>query len=668
MDLEILKTEKMAQTGETLPSLMGDVLLPLDLLVRESVQNSLDAAKKKERNERVGVDFIVGDFDSDRFCGFLDCELSDTILKEFGNGRQRFLSIRDSGTVGLTGRMEDDSSNLSKLVYQVFQKQQAKGAGGSCGVGKTTYFRIGKGIVFYYSAFPTRSGHETRLAGIVTDDPKKKRIIRSKNSRGIAFFGQYRSKDAAGTDNDSTEPVSDPLIAKDFLDIFGLKPYDLTESGTTIIIPYIDEKDLLDRCRPRSIDGTVQPQWASSIANYIAMASQRWYFARVNNQLYDGPWLKLSINGKPLSKDAMHPFFRLLQDMYNHSKRASNTEGPIIHSESIRKKVVEGSVVGDLIWTCINPLEYGLYRNRYRDVHSLVEGFDADKNDGIMMFMRRPAMCVRYVCGDSQWMPQNAVSEGDMIIVSLFKLNSDARLPEETVTGMRSRGRTGIATLEDYVRACEREDHYDWTDLSGMDIVQKIKTSVRTKLAESFDKREDTSKDGVQHSVSAKLTRAFMPSPDIHAENGSTGRRGFRGGSRNKASFEITDSVFDDGVIRIGFSLRTYTGENTTIKLVVHGETSTYDENDWKSSIGTDFPYSIRGVTITRITCRKRLLIETDEKLGRSLVRLTDSISGIARDHDVTIFDGNGATIEGIFDIVCSPNNMPIGLKMEESE
>ena len=52
MDVEILSEARMSQTGTTLFGLMRNVLRPLDLLVRESIQNSLDAVAVKEKNEK----------------------------------------------------------------------------------------------------------------------------------------------------------------------------------------------------------------------------------------------------------------------------------------------------------------------------------------------------------------------------------------------------------------------------------------------------------------------------------------------------------------------------------------------------------------------------------------------------------------------------------------
>ena len=60
MKLEIAQNARMAQSGSSLLKLMQSCELPvLDLLVREAIQNALDASNK---DKFVNVDFRTGDF------------------------------------------------------------------------------------------------------------------------------------------------------------------------------------------------------------------------------------------------------------------------------------------------------------------------------------------------------------------------------------------------------------------------------------------------------------------------------------------------------------------------------------------------------------------------------------------------------------------------------
>ena len=71
MKIEIAKEGRMDMSGHGLIRAIQNNNMPiLDLLVRESVQNSLDAAEKS--TDFVQVDFGVSSFDSNRLAGELE--------------------------------------------------------------------------------------------------------------------------------------------------------------------------------------------------------------------------------------------------------------------------------------------------------------------------------------------------------------------------------------------------------------------------------------------------------------------------------------------------------------------------------------------------------------------------------------------------------------------
>lgn len=155
MQIEIAEPGRMTQTGSSLIRLIQNNNMPvLDLLVREAVQNSLDA--RKANSKYVEVDFLTGTFSSDQLGNELE-QLRKPLHKRFGKGDYEYIAVRDSHTVGLTGVMDykkvkdNTYGNLLKLVYEICKPQETEGAGGSWGIGKTVYFRIGIGLVIYYS-------------------------------------------------------------------------------------------------------------------------------------------------------------------------------------------------------------------------------------------------------------------------------------------------------------------------------------------------------------------------------------------------------------------------------------------------------------------------------------------------------------------------------------
>ena len=123
MQIEIAEPGRMIQTGSSLLRLIQNNNMPaLDLLIRESIQNSLDARASNSRY--VEMDFLTGHFRSEQLGKELDL-LTQPLYKRYSNKECEFLAIRDSNTTGLTGVMDykevknNDYGNLLKLVYEI---------------------------------------------------------------------------------------------------------------------------------------------------------------------------------------------------------------------------------------------------------------------------------------------------------------------------------------------------------------------------------------------------------------------------------------------------------------------------------------------------------------------------------------------------------------------
>ena len=162
MKIEIAEPGRMTQSGSSLLKLIQNHKTPvLDLLVRESIQNSLDAHKPDAKS--VMVEFLTGNFNSRKLGNELE-GITAALSKRFPTDNCQYLAVCDSDTVGLTGEMDvqnvrnNNYGNLLKLVYEICKPQEAEGAGGSWGLGKTVYFRIGIGLVIHYSRIADGSG------------------------------------------------------------------------------------------------------------------------------------------------------------------------------------------------------------------------------------------------------------------------------------------------------------------------------------------------------------------------------------------------------------------------------------------------------------------------------------------------------------------------------
>lgn len=641
-----MKDERMAQTGETLHGLMRGVLHPLDLLVRESIQNSLDAARVKEKNEVVTVEFSTGEFDHTALCRAIGDEMGESLGICGKNWSTRYITIRDSGTVGLTGKVSDKSSNLCKLVYEVFQKQQGRGAGGSCGVGKTTYLEMGEGIVFYYSAVNTKDGQEHRLAGIIVEDPKSKQLIKGRQNRGIAFLGRYIDKKRA-SQKDKTGPITDLGEIEPFLSIFGLKPYGPAKSGTTVIIPYFKGERFLDQCRCRDGAGN-PPAWACSVEDYIKTAVQRWYFPRLNNQSYNGPWLKVSINGKGLTKEGTAPIFRHLAAMYNASDELQDANYGI-NCEPITKKIVVGQNVGWMSWSALDPLKLGLSLDKYHDINSILGNYGDGTGTPVLVYMRKPGMAVKYVSMDSSWIPSGIQSSDRASLVVLFRLKSDSNLTSELVKKLEGLGKSDISTLEDYVRSCEREDHYDWTDIAGIDVISRIKEGVSKKLKDVCSPEQESFQNQTQRTISAKLTQALLPSPGVFGVNVKDRRSKAYSSARSpNSSLELDSVEYTRTGMEIDFGLKSAKSDSIRIFFTVRGESGEYDVEEWSKDVGSAFPLQVQTVSIVGVKGDHGKIFSKDTiELGKKSTLIVGGIVACRDDHGLVLEGCNGEKITG---------------------
>lgn len=201
MKIEIAEPGRMTQSGSSLLKLIQNNDMPvLDLFVRESVQNSLDA--KNDTDRYVTVKFKSGEFVKEKLNKELE-GITDALNIRYSNEKYEFISIMDTNTVGLTGKLHYDDindnryGNLLKLIYEISKPQDAEGAGGSWGLGKTVYFRVGMGLVLYYSRIKKEDGsYESRMAACLVEDENNENSLipqyQEKSKRGIAWSMSFR--------------------------------------------------------------------------------------------------------------------------------------------------------------------------------------------------------------------------------------------------------------------------------------------------------------------------------------------------------------------------------------------------------------------------------------------------------------------------------------------
>lgn len=612
MEIEIAEHGRMTESGSSLLRLIQNNNIPLlDLLVRESVQNSLDAAKEKAKS--VKVDFVTGKFDASALNAHFD-SITQKLDKKYPSayGEYNFIQIRDSDTNGLTGPVSyndvenNQFGNLLKLVYEICKPQQNEGAGGSWGLGKTVYFRMGTGLVIYYSRINQDGRNIERMAACMVEDETKSNAIlpsKGKLKRGIAWWGK-------ATEKNHTVPLEDSQEIKEILDIFGIKPYTGSETGTTIIIPYIDPERLLSDVYALNEEDTDRPYWTRRISDYINVAIQRWYAPRIRNSSYTyGPYLAPSVNGHKILADNMLPLFKAIREMYNitEDNKGDNgftEEGYTVTCEqiSLRNVFGNGSVAGRLVCvkldkTYLKMLPPDNCKSPYQHVSNTVVTMDTG-NSPLIMYTRRPGMIVGYDYSGA-WTHSMTKCSPDEFIIGLFTLNSSNQLRSDSASDKP-------ISLEEYIRQGEKADHAAWTDhnVKGNNprIVYNIQKNIIKKINQTYkEKIIDTSERkniGLSHALADMLlpSRDFGKKPSAPSGSSSVGSSASR-----KSSFTLVGApVYKNGVLSYTYEMVV---RNTTciLESEVITDFAKYSADKWEEETGMPFPLEFDDFSIDTI-------------------------------------------------------------------
>ena len=131
----------MEQSGSSLFNKLQNNNTPnLELLVRESIQNSLDAETKHDKS--IKMKFIVDRFDGLEMNKCFP-NIVNSLNKFTSNKNNDYIAIRDYNCVGLIGDFDflqkNSKSYENQNLYSGFnidKSQQKEGAGGSWGLAK----------------------------------------------------------------------------------------------------------------------------------------------------------------------------------------------------------------------------------------------------------------------------------------------------------------------------------------------------------------------------------------------------------------------------------------------------------------------------------------------------------------------------------------------------
>lgn len=652
MELKIAHNDvqSMSQDGAAiLRSLQNKTFSVIDLIVRESLQNSLDATSK-DMTETF-VDFKVGQFPSFNLAKHF--KNIDTKLIEKFPGNQDFIAISDYNTDGLTGDYKSNSqeelnnSNFHKLVFGIGKNQNKDGAGGSWGLGKTSYFRVGIGIVIYYTRIKTAQGFEERLIASLIESPKQDARLLPNSERGIAWWGEL------DTVSDKIYPLTNGEDISEILDIFNINRYEGDKTGTTIIIPYLlpHENDMIE---------SKNYPWELDREKAIDMAVQRWYFPRIINKAYEeklgNSSLYCTVNGKiinPLTDPNFEASFKILRDLYT-SALTTNPVNDCIHVEKVkiplRALEKNDEPIGHVAFCEVSREEAQMMppNNKFSPL-AYFGVKDASKmeahNSKVLAYCRKPGMVVEYNV-DGDWLSSVPTPKDDHMLFAFFVPNSYAKLAGEY-------HKKGYETVEQYLRATENSDHATWADEDGITLIQRTKKYTSKAVSEVYRSDEEKQHTSATSALARKYGKKLMPRKNFGKTSASR-----QLDSKTKRKVEARERVSDISVTRseilnesnilIEFKvfLKKQSKSEIYVQVLTQDKSMNYEE--WKKNLGDEiaYPFMIKDVvikTVDGVTIDKPLHVFTHDQVQIEIDKDTSSVIAIKSSFE------EGLDLEGTF-------------------
>jgi hypothetical protein len=540
----------MSTTGRQVLGDLQDSYTPLvDLLVRESIQNSTDAARPiSNADDDVCVSYDIVQLNNAAVNPLFE-SISDKLDATFPRHEQSdCLIIRDTGTTGLTGHLKkeevqdgEDWGNLIKLIYEIRKPQENSGAGGAWGLGKTVYYRLGQGIVIYYSRIENDGHYESRLAACIVEDEKDVNSLLPAcpddgRKSGIAWWG-------ADDGYNRTIPITNSNEIKDILNRLQIDPYTDTETGTTIIIPYLKTNKLLDITRYINENNSAnkvyaERPWMSDLSQYLEVAAQRWYYPRIDNASYslinNLRKLKIKVDGEELNYSKMAPIFQLMQSLYNRSINQQGANSDFIEQHSmyydcsgmtgtddVKVNVYLQGKAGSVSYARANDSILGMIPPsndaspyKYFDLDD-----EAEEGSLIVAYSRKPGMVIWYDIVKATKANKLPIDNSNFIF-GHFALQSSSIVVN---------GGNEIGNLEDFVRATETANHKCWNN-DDYSITQNIKRNVTRKIIKAFEPKTQNNIDQIDTGLGVMLggllpPRGFGNKPSSKRKSNSTASR-----------------------------------------------------------------------------------------------------------------------------------------------
>lgn len=662
MKINIPEQTPMSMSGSSvLSSIQNNSMSTIDLMIRESLQNSLDAGIDNIGIYRsVDVNYTIGKFTKTNLTNELE-GISVDLKNKIKETECSFISIEDKNTVGLNGKIKysdakEKYGNFRKLVYEIAKPQTKEDAGGSWGYGKTVYFRVGIGLVVFYTRFKENGEYIERLAcTYIEDETKYNSLLHNikRNDRGIAWFGDEQ--------NGSPYPIENHDYISNFLKIFDLRCYAGRETGTKIIIPFINKKELLNDINYKKEYWNNNCFWKDNFEETLENSILQWYAPRINNKNYkemsDKPFLKVYINNQKIKfNDDENYFFKVISELYNLAllNNYNISYNPDINHildydvKTVKYSKLKGQNSGSIAFCKIPIKSFELSPYTYIGI----ENNTSNGNRPIIGFCRKPGMIVDYQISN-KWADKIPNTPEDEILIGIFVLNSNAIFKD-------------YFKLELYIRKSEMADHNAWDDVYIEEknygkVVATICKNTKKIIQDSL-KENELNKPRRIIGISQKLGKLFLPTIGY----GSTPQTGIKPKPKERSTITRSrngSTLKTGNVININNTLSSIDFElnllnhNASIDISILGIGNL---NTWNNLMNKDntiqkkaFPINIKQIQISTISINKgsnELRIPVDIKDNYLYDELEITLKGDEINNSSIVFknhENNKILIEG---------------------
>jgi hypothetical protein len=662
MKINIPEQTPMSMSGSSvLSSIQNNSMSTIDLMIRESLQNSLDAGIDNIGIYRsVDVNYTIGKFTKTNLTNELE-GISVDLKNKIKETECSFISIEDKNTVGLNGKIKysdakEKYGNFRKLVYEIAKPQTKEDAGGSWGYGKTVYFRVGIGLVVFYTRFKENGEYIERLAcTYIEDETKYNSLLHNikRNDRGIAWFGDEQ--------NGSPYPIENHDYISNFLKIFDLRCYAGRETGTKIIIPFINKKELLNDINYKKEYWNNNCFWKNNFEETLENSILQWYAPRINNknykEMFDKPFLKVYINNQKIKfNDDENYFFKVISELYNLAllNNYNISYNPDINHildydvKTVKYSKLKGQNSGSIAFCKIPIKSFELSPYTYIGI----ENNTSNGNRPIIGFCRKPGMIVDYQISN-KWADKIPNTPEDEILIGIFVLNSNAIFKD-------------YFKLELYIRKSEMADHNAWDDVYIEEknygkVVATICKNTKKIIQDSL-KENELNKPRRIIGISQKLGKLFLPTIGY----GSTPQTGIKPKPKERSTITRSrngSTLKTGNVININNTLSSIDFElnllnhNASIDISILGIGNL---NTWNNLMNKDntiqkkaFPINIKQIQISTISINKgsnELRIPVDIKDNYLYDELEITLKGDEINNSSIVFknhENNKILIEG---------------------